>query len=235
MIHLGFWQGVHPMHMVLTYTNFILESSLFGFSSVNRYTVKRTEAESMQKRILMIPSSLRTGSNSTALAEAFARGAIEAGHEVEWFSLKGKTIGFCTGCLACQRKQKCVQSDSMQEALDKLRRADVVVFAAPVYFYGLPGQLKTFLDRTEPLYQVQLPFDSLYLLASAAEQEDWVFERSEEGIRGWMDCFPEQRLELQVLRTGGLSERGSIQPDSPYWKRAYAMGNAVCGLEGGMR
>ena len=51
------------------------------------------------KKVLIITTSLRHGSNSDALAEAFARGAAEAGNQVETISLKGKDIRFCKGCL----------------------------------------------------------------------------------------------------------------------------------------
>ena len=57
----------------------------------------------MSKKILVISTSLRKESNSDLLAEAFMNGAREAGHEVETVSLKNKTIGFCKGCLACQK------------------------------------------------------------------------------------------------------------------------------------
>ena len=58
------------------------------------------------KKILVISSSLRRNSNSEALAEAFAKGAAEAGNEVETITLKGKELHFCTGCLACQTEMR---------------------------------------------------------------------------------------------------------------------------------
>lgn len=60
------------------------------------------------KKVLVISTSLRHGSNSEALANEFVRGAREAGHDVEMISLRGKEIRFCQGCLACQKTQKCV-------------------------------------------------------------------------------------------------------------------------------
>ncbi|MCR5825631.1 MAG: NAD(P)H-dependent oxidoreductase, partial [Oscillospiraceae bacterium] len=57
----------------------------------------------MGKKILIVSSSLRSGSNSERLAQEAARGAREAGNEVEFVSLRGKDLRFCKGCLACQR------------------------------------------------------------------------------------------------------------------------------------
>ena len=56
----------------------------------------------MSKKVLVISTSLRKNSNSEALADAFAEGAMAAGHQVEKLSLRGKEIGFCKGCLRCQ-------------------------------------------------------------------------------------------------------------------------------------
>ena len=60
----------------------------------------------MAKKVLVIETSLRARSNSDSLAEEFARGAKDAGNEVEIVSLKGKKIAFCTGCFGCQRADK---------------------------------------------------------------------------------------------------------------------------------
>lgn len=62
----------------------------------------------MSKNVLIISTSLRSGSNSAALAKAFAEGARSAGNNVEEISLKGKSIAFCRGCLACRELGRCV-------------------------------------------------------------------------------------------------------------------------------
>ena len=49
----------------------------------------------MAKKVLIISTSLRKASNSEALADAFAKGATDAGHQVEQISLQGKEIAFC--------------------------------------------------------------------------------------------------------------------------------------------
>lgn len=60
------------------------------------------------KKVIIISTSLRTGSNSDMFANQFIEGAKAAGHEVEKISLAGKDIKFCKGCLACQKLGKCV-------------------------------------------------------------------------------------------------------------------------------
>ena len=66
----------------------------------------------MAKKVLIISTSLRGGSNSDILANECAKGAKEAGHDVELLSLKGKDIKYCIGCLSCQRNGMCVDRKS---------------------------------------------------------------------------------------------------------------------------
>ena len=71
------------------------------------------------KKVLIISTSIRNGSNSEKLARAFLEGAKEKGHEVEFISLKDKNIAFCRGCLACQRP---IDASSMMMPLKSLIR-----------------------------------------------------------------------------------------------------------------
>ena len=77
----------------------------------------------MNKKVLVISTSLRPRSNSEALADAFARGASDAGHEVESVSLRSKNIAFCKGCLACQKTLRCVIADDAPAIVGKMGRA----------------------------------------------------------------------------------------------------------------
>ena len=104
----------------------------------------------MSKKVLIVSASPRKNSNSEALALSFAEGAREAGHEVEFISLRGKTLNFCRGCFVCQEKQRCVIRDDGDLICQKALTADVLVFATPIYYYEMSGQLKTLLDRLNP-------------------------------------------------------------------------------------
>lgn len=65
----------------------------------------------MNKKVLIISSSPRKGGNSETLAAAFAKGAREAGNQVETVYLREKQVGFCKGCLACLKLGHCVIQD----------------------------------------------------------------------------------------------------------------------------
>lgn len=102
----------------------------------------------MSKLALIVNSSPRKGSNSSALARAMGEGFIEAGGRVETVDLAGLDIKPCLGCEACQRNGgKCVQIDGMQTVYPKVVAAEALVLASPVYWFNMSGQLKVFLDR----------------------------------------------------------------------------------------
>lgn len=179
----------------------------------------------MSKRVLIVTASLRPNSNSDALAAAFAEGARTAGHTVESVSLKGKAIGFCTGCMACQKTERCVIRDDAAALAEKVGAADVVVFATPVYYYGLSGQLKTLLDRCNPLFPADYRFREIYLLATAADAEESAVEGSVRGMEGWVACFERARLAGTVF-AGGVDAPGEIQ-GHPSLRVAADLGAAI--------
>lgn len=179
----------------------------------------------MKKRVLIISASLRRRSNSEALADAFAKGAREAGNQVEQISLRDKMIGFCRGCLACQKTGSCVIHDDTDKITQKMLHADVIVFVTPIYYYEMSGQMKTLMDRANPLFIADYAFRNIYLLTAAAEDAPHVPEGALHGLQGWIACFEKAQLAGTVF-AGGVTEPGDAD-GHPALKEAYRMGNEV--------
>lgn len=179
----------------------------------------------MGKNIFILSSSLRRNSNSDALADAFMRGAEEAGHQAEKVSLAGKTIHFCRGCLVCQKTQKCVIDDDSRYITEKMLQADAVVFATPVYYYSMSGQLKTTLDRANALFAADYKFRDVYLLAAAAENKAETVAGTVNAVQGWVDCFEKAALK-KVIFAGGVDEAGDIHGHNAL-KEAYETGKQI--------
>ena len=179
----------------------------------------------MNKKVLIISSSPRKGGNSETLAAAFAKGAREAGHQAETVYLREKQVGFCKGCLACLKLGHCIIQDDAVEIAAKMHNADVLVFATPVYYYCVSGQLKTMLDRANPLFGTDYAFTKTYLLATAAEAEPETVEGTEKAIQGWVDCFDRCELAATVF-AGGVNGIGDIA-GHPALERAYQVGKEI--------
>ena len=177
------------------------------------------------KNVLIISTSPRKGGNSDMLATEFAKGAKEAGNEVDVVNLAGKKIEFCRGCLSCVKTQKCVIDDDAAEVRDKMLNADVIVWATPIYYYCISGQMKTMIDRGNPLYTSDYKFRDIYLLATAAEDEGYVVEGAVKATQGWIDCFEKASLK-GVVFAGGVDKKGEIAGHKAL-AEAYEMGKGI--------
>ena len=179
----------------------------------------------MSKKVLIIGTSLRKDGNSNRLAQEFARGAEEAGNQVEIEYLYDKNIGFCKGCLACQRIRHCVIDDDANPIVEKMKNSDVIVFATPVYYYEMCGQMKTLLDRSNPLFGTDYKFTDIYLLASAADTGEYSMDGAIKGLQGWIDCFDRSSLK-GVVKALGAEGIGDVE-GSEALSEAYEMGKSV--------
>ena len=177
------------------------------------------------KKVIVISTSLRPGSNSNALAEQFAKGAEAAGHQVELISLRGKEIKFCVGCLACQKVGACVFKDDVPAIMESVLNSDVVCWATPIYYYEMSGQMKTLIDRMNAMYPKDYKFRDVYLLATATENEEYVPKRAEAGLTGWIDCYPKSRL-AGTLFCGGVTMPRDIEGNGKL-QEAYELGKNV--------
>ena len=178
------------------------------------------------KKVLIISASPRKGGNSEILADEFAAGAREAGHEVEKVCLYDKTINFCKGCLACQKTQRCVIHDDANAIVQKIKETDVLAFATPVYYYEMCGQMKTMLDRTNPLFPSDYAFRDIYLLASVADAEESAVDGAVNGLKGWIACFEKAKLK-GVIRGVGAANPEDIRKMSSRLEEARTMGKNV--------
>lgn len=154
----------------------------------------------MRKRILVLAGSPRKHGNSDRLADAFIKGANEAGNVTEKIYVTDLNLKGCLGCLACQRNGgQCVQKDDMQSLYEKVTASNVIVLAFPVYFYTWNAQLKLVLDRLYALIG-SLKDKTFYMLASCAAPSMEYEEPVLDAFRKYISCF----------RAGGNKEGGYI-------------------------
>ncbi|MBQ3405311.1 MAG: flavodoxin family protein [Oscillospiraceae bacterium] len=176
------------------------------------------------KNVLIISSSPRKNGNSQLLCEQFKRGAEEKGHRVELVRLTDRNIGFCRACDGCMRNGgTCVLKDDMAEILEQFKKADVLVLATPVYYYGVSAPMKTFIDRTYPIWQ-DLGKKEVYYIVSAGLGRD-IIERSLGDLDGFVEHLQEPgvagRLYAPNVMGAGLVRGQAV------FKEAYTMGCSI--------
>jgi len=177
------------------------------------------------KKVIVLSTSLRAGSNSQALAEQFAKGAEAAGHQVELVTLRGKDIRFCVGCLSCQQTGACIFKDDVPAIMESVLNANVVCWATPIYYYEMSGQMKTLIDRMNAMFPKDYRFRDVYLLTTAAEDDAKVPARAESGLQGWIDCFGKSALKGHLF-CGGVGGPNEIAGNAKL-QEAYRLGESV--------
>ena len=175
----------------------------------------------VNKRVLLLSGSPRQNGNSEILCQQFAKGAEEAGHQVELVRVHDLQIGACRACYGCRATKACVQKDDMAEILEKMIAADVIVMATPVYFYTMDAQMKTLIDRCVARY-TEISNKAFYFIATAADGEKRSLERTIEGFRGFLYCLEGAR-EKDIVYGSGAWKKGDIK-ESPALNEAYEMG-----------
>ena len=173
------------------------------------------------KKVLIISSSPRKDGNSDLLCQAFEKGAIESGNNVEYIRLHEKNIQYCEGCYACTKLGHCFKNDDMNKLAQKMKEAQVIVLASPVYFYSMDGQLKVFIDRMVQNYtEIRA---EIYIMITAWDDQIKNLTSTVEAIRGFSrDCL-ENCPEKGVIIASGMEKKGDIL-QSNYLKEAYKMG-----------
>jgi len=180
-------------------------------------------------RIVVLVGSVRKGGNTELLAQAFAEGAGKQ-HEVELVSVADYDIHPCIGCNSCYTREghRCFREDGMQAIYEKLKQAEVLVIASPVYFYGISAQLKALVDRLHTPMRNEFPIRKLGLiLAGAAEIPD-LFDPIVLQYRMILRFF---RLEdAGMVLVPGVKEKGDVAGTDGI-EKARRMGEAVAAAQ----
>lgn len=175
-------------------------------------------------KILIVSSSPRKEGNSEVLCGRFAKGASEAGHEVEKIMLRDKAIAPCNACYACMETHACAIKDDMEEVFSKFLEADVILLASPVYFYSVSAQMKTMIDRCLVDHK-SLAGKKFYFIVTAADPQHEAAEGTLAAFRGFIRCLPDAQEE-GVVYGMGTWDKGDVYRH-PSYEQAYEMGKGV--------
>ena len=128
-------------------------------------------------KILVLEGSPNKKGSTHLLADCFRQGAQEAGHTVQMLDIAHAKIHPCTGCIHCGYQGPCVQKDDMETIRGEILGADMLVFATPLYYYGMSAQLKTLVDRFCAFNSsLQSKRMKSALLTVAWNSDDWTFD-----------------------------------------------------------
>lgn len=173
--------------------------------------------------ILVITGSPRKGGNTDIMAEAFAQGARESGNQVVIKNAGAMKIAPCLACEYCfAHDGQCVQQDDMAEILAEVDKADMVVFASPIYWFSMSAQIKLAIDRMYARAVKGFRPTQTALLLNA--MSDGVFEaaitqyKCTASYLKWRDAG--------IITISGMDDKGSMK-DSPKLKEVMELGKSL--------
>ncbi|MFH0809774.1 MAG: flavodoxin family protein [Pseudomonadota bacterium] len=179
-----------------------------------------------------ISGSPRAGGNTDTLLAACLDGIRAAGARAETIYVRDLRVSGCLECLRCQEGEGCPQEDDAQGVLSRLATADLVIMAAPVFFSGVPAQLKTLIDRAQPLWPHRLPPDhprrqwrASFFLTVAAGNRPEAFAGSVQTARSFLATLG--TTYMGELTAGGLEPPGAAAADSDLLRRARDEGRRL--------
>lgn len=175
-------------------------------------------------KIVVITGSPKKKGTSAALVEAFMKGAGEVGHEVVRFDAAFADVNPCIGCDYCKSEGSCVHLDDMERLVPNLIEADAIVFATPVYYFGMPAQLKAVVDRFYSPESMMQGNKKTALLATAYNPDVAVADalvKQYQMISNYM-----QWEDSKMILACGCGVREAIEK-STYPEEAYEFGKTI--------
>lgn len=183
------------------------------------------------KKIIIVMGSPRKEGNSSALAKQVAAGAEATGAQVESFYLHGMNIKPCDACDVCREDNAsdCVIDDDMQILYPKLRQADAIVIASPIYWFTVSAQTKLLMDRCYALGGPEgnaLAGKRVGIILTYADTDPFT-SGAVNALRTFQDAFNYIGAEIKGMIYGSAWKPGEIEANEELMKRAYQLGKKL--------
>lgn len=175
--------------------------------------------------IIILAGSERKDGNTDMLVDAFKKGAAKK-NKVEVISVRSHDINPCIGCNSCFTRlgNECFQKDDMQIVYEKLKTADILVIASPVYFYVISAQLKAIIDRLHTPMRNEFPIKKLALILVGAATLPELFDSIKLQYRLVLSFFHLEDAGMVLVQ--GAKDIGDVK-NTDGLDRAYKLGLSI--------
>lgn len=184
-----------------------------------------------RKKIIIVNGSPRKKGNSATLAKQVANGAEGVGAAVESFYLQGMNIRTCTACGTCRKDREidCEIEDDMGPLYPKLRQADALVIAGPIYYFTVSAQTKLFMDRCYALGGPQgnaLAGKNIGIILVYGGADPFT-SGAINALRMFQDAYRYVGANLAGMVYGSASDPGEIASNQALMSEAYNLGGML--------
>jgi multimeric flavodoxin WrbA len=184
-----------------------------------------------RKKILIFMGSPRKEGNSSTLARRIAEGAGATGAEVESYFLHEMNVQPCDACEACRdrRETDCILEDDLTDLFPKLRQAEVIVIASPIYWFTVSAQTKLFMDRW---YALGGPEGHSFkgkrfgIILTYADTDPFT-SGAVNALRTFQDALNYVEASIVGMIYGSAWEAGEIKKNQALMDKAYELGKQL--------
>ena len=187
-------------------------------------------------KVVSFACSPRHGGNTEILMEQGVTGAREAGGDVEVVELRKLNISPCLHCDGCLKEGTCVIDDDMQQIYPKLREADRLILASPVFFMGPAAQTKIMIDRCQALWALKYVLKQPLATNSGGDRKGIflsvggtgfsnLFEPSRAIYKSWFTVIDVKFTEDVTFAK--IDEKGAIKDHPTALKDAFEAGKRL--------
>ena len=183
------------------------------------------------KKVLIFLGSPRKEGNSTTLAKQVIAGAQAAGAKAESFYLHDMDIKPCDACEACRDKSEtdCILDDDMRDIFPKLRQADGIVIASPIYWFTVSAQTKLLMDRWYALGGPEgyaLKGKKFGIVLTYADTDPFT-SGAVNALRTFQDALKFIEATIVGMVYGSAWEAGEIKEDKELMEKAFELGKKM--------
>ena len=181
----------------------------------------------MKKRAIIINGAIRIKGNTDSLVSGIIEGASETDVEINLVTLRELNVGNCIGCYHCLSKSSCSIEDDMTKVRESMQSVQLFIFASPLYWCGVTGLMKTFIDRLFFYYHPETkPWISgkKMIIVTPMNQQNVVYE-SETLVNFYtrlLNCLGIKGIDMFFF--GDIMTKKDFSQKPKYLKEAFAIG-----------
>jgi multimeric flavodoxin WrbA len=181
----------------------------------------------MNSKVLVINGATRSNGNTDILVKRIQEGGAATGLDIDLVILGEKKIENCIGRYQCLEKAICSIQDDMEEIRTLIEKAKILVLASPMYWCGVTGLMKTFIDRLFYYYHPDTKGRMLgkrAMIITPMNQSNVVYE-SEILVQFYsrlLNCLGIRLIDMFFF--GGIMRQADLKNKPQYLKAAYEIG-----------
>lgn len=185
----------------------------------------------MARNILIANGATRKNGNTDIIINKIIESSINENVKINLIKLRNKKISDCIGCYTCYKKNKCSISDDMTEIRDSINRSDMIIFASPIYWWGVTGIMKIFIDRLYFYYS--LPNKNLISGKKALVIAPMNMKQDNYKTKIFIEFFNILFDNLELVKNNifffdNISEKGEVLNHPDYIEQAHTIGKDLC-------